>query len=112
MSDDIFVQALSCFREGRIEEAIAKCEEILRHNDQHAGALRMLGAIALSKNDPEGVVRYFGRALEFNEPDPEIEYNLGIACRKLGKQNEAIDWFSKSISHKRDYTQAYRQRSI
>jgi len=108
MSDETFLQAITLFNDGRLEEAAGKCKEIILHHFQHPGALRMLGMIAFRNNELDDVVQYMGAALEFSDPDPDTEYNLGIACRKLKRHSEAAEWFNRTISHKPDYTQAYR----
>ena len=65
-------RARTYFLMGRYESAIADCEETIRRNPMHFGALSGEGFSYLELGKPEQAVRYFERALAINPNKPKI----------------------------------------
>jgi len=59
-------RATAYFLAGKFEESMKDCDEVLRRNPQHFGALSGYGQIYLELDEPEKALGYFRRALEVN----------------------------------------------
>ena len=60
----------------------------------------------------ETSVDYFEWAAKIKPDNPEIYYNLGVSYMTLGKMNDAIDSFTKSINLDGDNSDAFANRAI
>lgn len=58
---------------GEYDRSLADCEEVIRRNPIHFGALSGFGLIYLQKNDPERAADYFERALKVNPNLAQVE---------------------------------------
>jgi len=58
---------------GEYDRSLADCEEVIRRNPIHFGALSGFGLIYLEKGDLERAARYFERALAVNPNMTQIE---------------------------------------
>jgi len=60
----------------------------------------------------ETAVDYFEWAAKIKPDNPEIYYNLGVSYMTLGKMNDSIDSFTKSIILDGDNSDAFANRAI
>ena len=65
-------RATAYYLAGQYERSIADCEEAIRRNPMHFGALSGLGYNYLKQGKPERAIRYFERALDINPNKPRI----------------------------------------
>jgi tetratricopeptide (TPR) repeat protein len=66
-------RARAYFQMGQYERAIADCEETIKRNAMHFGALSGEGFSYLELGRPEQALRFFERALAINPNKPKIE---------------------------------------
>jgi len=59
-------RATAFFLAGKYEQSLKDCDEVIKRNPQHFGALSGYGQIYLQLEDPENALKYFRRALEIN----------------------------------------------
>ncbi len=59
-------RATAYFLAGKFAESKKDCDEVLRRNPQHFGALSGYGQIYLALDEPEKALEYFRRAIEVN----------------------------------------------
>ena len=60
----------------------------------------------------ETAVDYFEWAAKIKPDNPEIYYNLGVSYMTLGKMNDSIDSFTKSIILDESNSDAFANRAI
>ena len=65
-------RATAYYLTAQYERSIADCEEALRRNPQHFGALSGLGYNYIQLGKPEKASRYFERALAINPNKPKV----------------------------------------
>jgi tetratricopeptide (TPR) repeat protein len=63
-------RATAYFLTGDYRRSLADCDEVIKRNPQHFGALSGYGQIYLQLDEPEKALEYFRRALEVN---PNLE---------------------------------------
>jgi len=61
---------------GELQRSIADCDEVLKRNPGHFGALSGLGQIYLQLDDEESALKWFRRALEVNPNMVGVEINI------------------------------------
>ena len=55
-----------------------------------------------------GSLKYFEEAININSSDPKIYNNLGILNFKIGKIDNAINFFKKTIEINKDFIDSYQ----
>jgi len=65
-------RATAYYLAGQYEKSIADCDEAIRRNPMHFGALSGLGYNYFKLGKPERAIRYFERALDINPNKPRI----------------------------------------
>ena len=55
------------------------------------------GKTLLEENKFEEALGFFEQALLLNQNDPELWNNKGVALRSIGRYDEALDCFNKSL---------------
>lgn len=68
---------------GELRKSIADCDEVLRRNPLHFGALSGLGQIHLQLQDEETALKWFRRALEVNPNMVSVEMNVRMLEERL-----------------------------
>jgi tetratricopeptide (TPR) repeat protein len=73
------------FLMGDFDQSLADCDETLKRNPNHFGALSGCGAIYAQREDLERALEYFERALEVNPNLQGIEQALALVKQRLAK---------------------------
>lgn len=92
---------------GRLPEAEAIYQEILKAEPQNAQALHLLGVIAHQVGKNEIAIDLIRQAIERNPDDPTFRNNLGEALRLSGRLTDAMAQYEKAIALKSDYAEPY-----
>jgi len=72
-------RATAYFLAGDYRRSLADCDEVIKRNPQHFGALSGYGQIYLQMNEPDKALEYLRRALAIN---PNLE-GVGSLVQKL-----------------------------
>jgi hypothetical protein len=83
-------QAVQWFGAGRLGEAAAACEEILREDPRHFYALHLSSAIALKRAQFDACIGLATRALEVAPGHQEVLANRGAAYRRSNRIDQAL----------------------
>ena len=89
-ADEQLAEALAYYRGGRCDKAEAAYQKVLRKDPANAGALHMLGLLALRKGRAERAVQLLIKAAKIAPGRPEILCDLGNAFKGMGRFREAI----------------------
>lgn len=100
-----FLDAFTAHQAGLLGEATRSYEEILAIDQNHAGALNLLGLIAQQKGDFARAVTLALRAVA-QRTEGDFLCNLGSAYRGLRSYPEAIGAFQRALRHQPDHRQA------
>ena len=94
---DRFRLAQTLHQSGRLIDASAIYQDILRLDPRHADALHFLGLIALQMNQPQNGVRLIERSIALKPSAPEALGNLGIGYADLGRFQQALASFENAL---------------
>lgn len=89
--------ALLLHQQGRVTDAEAACRKILKAQPNHAGALHLLGVVALQQGRLGGAVELLRHSLTFDPNQPFANLNLGAALLGLGQPADALACFERAI---------------
>src|SRR3954454_17753141 len=93
-----FQQAVTIYRQGRLEEAEALCRKTLKADPRHVPALHLLGVISLRKRDPAEAVEAFGRLLKLQPDSPDVLNNQAMALYDIGRRDEALASLDRALA--------------
>lgn len=89
--------ALARYRAGDVQGAASSCEVALDADPNRAGALDFLGAIRRQQGRREEALQLAKRAAAAKPDSSLFLFNLGDCYRALGRLEEAIDAYTRSL---------------
>ncbi|TXC88182.1 tetratricopeptide repeat protein [Paraburkholderia azotifigens] len=98
--------ALAHHQAGRLAEAKAIYDEILRANPRHSDALHFLGLLACQIQQYEAGITLMRQSIEVL-PNAIYHNNLGNALREHGQLKQSIDSYREAVTLKPDYAEAH-----
>ena len=78
------------FITGEYQKSLADCDEVIKRNPAHFGALAGYGQIYLRLDDPERALEYFRRALVVNPNMESVEAAVKVLERALAQRKKTI----------------------
>src|SRR5437879_292856 len=81
---------------GRLSEAQADCDRILRPDADQPAALNLSGMLATQQGRFERAVDLLTRAVRANPAFALAHFNLGVALQHLGRQDPAVDAYRQA----------------
>lgn len=93
-----FEQSMAKFEAGDLAGARTGFLAMLEQSPGHAGALRMLGRIALRNRRPARAVAFLERAIAARPRMPAAHADLGIALERMGRREAAIESFKRALA--------------
>jgi len=98
--------ALSHHRAGRLPQALAAYEDILRRWPDLADAHNLLGLALYQSGRAQPALASIDRALALNPAHPEYRNNRGIVLMALGRPADAEAEFRRTLAARPDHAQA------
>ena len=92
---------------GRLAEAEACYRRVLAAEPEHAGALHLLGGIALQVGRYDLAVELIGQAIKRDGRNPIYFSNLGVALEHQDKLDQAAAAYRQAIHFKPDRAEAH-----
>jgi protein O-GlcNAc transferase len=105
-------QARQHFTAGRLDEARAVCEALLRDVPDDPDANNLLGVIALSQNRVDEAIGCLRAAIKTRPDAAEFHNNLGEGLRRSGDSVAAIDSLRRAIALRPAYPQAFHNLAL
>jgi predicted O-linked N-acetylglucosamine transferase (SPINDLY family) len=96
--EQAFEIAVGHHRAGRLADAERVYRQVLARFPEHAGALHLLGTVALQTGHLEAAVDLIGRAIALNPEVAEPHCNLGEALRLAGQPARAIVSLRRAVA--------------
>jgi len=90
--DALMRRALLLFDSGDVKSAEKDCTAILKIKQRHFKALLLRGKIRLQKNKLEAAYQDLLEAMNLRKSNPEVYYELGKVCAKMGEKEKARDY--------------------
>ncbi|WP_333456671.1 glycoside hydrolase family 99-like domain-containing protein [Microcoleus sp. Pol10D4] len=94
--------------QGKIEEAIASCEQALKIHPNFAPAYKTLGNALQAQGRMEEARHWYAKAIEIEPNFAEVYANLGSLGAQQQKWQEAIGFYQKAIAIKPNFAGVYR----
>jgi len=91
-------EAVRLHRDGRLAEAAAAYEDILRAQADHAGVLHNLGVVAAERREFGAALGYFDRALAARTDNASAYHNKAGALWELGRLEQAADAYGQALA--------------
>jgi len=110
MSADVAKQlqaGLGHHQSGRLREAEAIYQSILREHPQHPDALHLLGVVALQAGNADAAVDLIQRAIKANPREPQFHNMCGEAYRALRKYDLAIGHYEQALAINANFAGAH-----
>lgn len=101
------MSAMQCIGNGQLQKAEDICKTLLEDHPLSAPALHAAGLVAYMKRDYETTITHISQAVQIDENNCQYFSNLGEACRRVGKLEEALDAFDKAIVLKPDFLKGH-----
>lgn len=100
-------QADRWFKAGKITDAIAVYEELLRTQPRNCAALNNLGVAWRRAGDAAKGAKFLRMALSADPRNPDAHYNLGNALADANRADEAIACYRRALQLRPTYAAAY-----
>ena len=107
-----FDDAIDLHQQGRLEEAAQIYREVLDCEENHPGALHLLGVIRHQQGDHEASIELIGRAIAQNPQSAVYRNNYGLPLHALGRFAEALACFRRALEIRPDYPQALANQGM
>ena len=105
-----FNQALQLQQAGRLREAQAIYQEILKVQPRHFDSLHLNGLVEILTGNLVGGIKLIDKAIKVNPNVAPAYNNRGNALLDLGRAQEALASYNKALSLKSDYPSAHNNR--
>ena len=102
--------AIGLHRAGKLVEARAVYEDLLRSLPRHFDALQLLGTLHAQQGDYATALRRLEAALQIDPLNVIVNKNRGQALAKIGRFDDALTAFDLAIRVRPDYAEAYFNR--
>lgn len=74
---------------GEFEKSLRDCDEVIKRNPLHFGALAGYGLIYVQMNQPERALEYFKRALKINPNMQGVALNIELLQKQLAEKRKS-----------------------
>ncbi len=105
-------QGLALHKHGKLNEAIALYRDLLDAKPEHAEALHMLGVAEFQRQNFDASAQAIARSISIDGRNAMSCFNLGNACRALGRIDDALLAYGNAIKLKPDYIEARVNRGL
>ncbi len=93
----LFQQAQTQHRAGRLAEAEAGYRQVLKLDPRHADSLNFLGVAAAQRGDADAAIQLIGQAIRLRPSSADYHDNLGLALLAQGRLDEAGNSHRKAL---------------
>ncbi len=97
--------AMAQYKAGEIDEAIKTYDAILAMDEKSADGHYLRGRVRLLKNDREGAVEDYDRALEIKPSDYDLYINIFESLKAAGYDSDARSYLDRALERKDKMTE-------
>ena len=84
-------RATAYYLMGDLDQSLHDCDEVMRRNPHHFGALSGYGLIYVQRGELERALEYFERALAINPNMQGVQQSIELIQYRLGQGRQALD---------------------
>lgn len=100
--EEMIKRATDYRREGKSEEGIKLCDDILKMQsedavEKHTEALLLMGGMLSDMGRHEEAIARLQEAVKIAPQDPKAHYELGVSYKKYGESTGNKSWYNKAI---------------
>ena len=99
--------AYAYYQAGNLRQADLLCRKILKKESNNPEVLNFVGVINFQNNNYDNAIRYFRKALKYNQDFVDAHYNLANALKIIGEIDEAATHYKKAIQINPNFVNAY-----
>jgi tetratricopeptide (TPR) repeat protein len=103
--------ALEHHQAGRLQQAEAAYQQILRATPQHPDALHLLGVLAHQVGRHDIAAELIGKAIHIS-PSGAMHGNMGLALQAAGKLDASIEHYRQALSLEPDFAEAHNSLGV
>ena len=81
-------RATAYYLMGDLDQSLHDCDEVIRRNPNHFGALSGYGLIYVQRGELERALEYFERALAINPNMQGVQQSIELIQYRLGKEGK------------------------
>lgn len=107
----LYAQARAAFAAGDHASAGRLLREVAERRPDHAGALQLLGILAMGRGQVIEAEALFARALAHNPGDPNLIDSHATALQAQGRHDEALAGYERALECAADFTGALAKRA-
>ncbi len=96
----------------KYDEAITDCQEALKLQPSHLGAVVVLAETQAAAGKKEDALASYGKAIEQFPNNPLVYNNRGMYLQQVGRNDEAINDFTRAIEINPQYYYSYTNRGF
>jgi len=104
-------QGFGLQQQGKLKEARAIYERILKIQPNHFDALQLLGGILVVNKDYQAALELLSKAISFRPDFAEAHYNQGAALKGLNRLDETLASYDRAIAIDPSLAQAHYNRA-
>tara|TARA_Y100001960_G_scaffold317026_1_gene384793 strand:- start:5536 stop:7350 length:1815 start_codon:yes stop_codon:yes gene_type:complete len=97
---------------GRFDQAEATCLSLQVNEGNDPDILTLLGTVIIERGDPERAIQYFAEVVKLLPDHARPHNNLGIACRRAGRLEEAEAAYRCALTIDASYAQAHNNLGV
>jgi tetratricopeptide (TPR) repeat protein len=109
--DALILQGFGIQQQGKLNEARAIYERILKIQPNHFDALQLLGGILVINKDYQAALELLSKAISIKADFAEGHYNQGAALKGLKRLDEALASYDQAIALDPSLAQAHYNRA-
>jgi tetratricopeptide (TPR) repeat protein len=103
-------EAIGLHRQGRLDEAVSRYQEVLAREPRNVDALHLLGLLMVARGDPQRAVTLIGSAVQLLPSSAPLHANLGGALQAVGRYEEALYCYERAVALQPQLALAHRGR--
>lgn len=111
MSQATFEEAVRLHQQGRLAEAAALYQDVLRQQPNHFDALHLLGVAAVQGGNAKDAAAALEKAIGINAMRAETHFYHGLALNRLQRTDAAVISYDKAIALNPQYAEAHNSRA-
>jgi predicted O-linked N-acetylglucosamine transferase (SPINDLY family) len=105
-------RAFELHQQGRLDEAVALYEQILRMQPQHGDTWHLMGIALSALGRNEAAVASFTRAISLQASPVDAHFDRGNALYNMRRLEEAVADYDETIALRADHASAYNNRGL
>lgn len=105
-----FARAVEMHRAGRLDDAHAAYEGVLKDDPRHVDTLNLMAMIASQRKGYARAVALYDRAIAIRPTAAEAHHNRGTALLELRQLDAAVSSYDRAIALKPEYARAHYNR--